>query len=180
MPDLTDKKIAIVATNFFEESELTEPLNLLCEAGATVDVAAPELGEIQAVKGDINKTVTVEVDKKLDTLSVDDYDAVIIPGGVVNADKIRTEVKAQQFVAAMYEAGKVVAAICHGPWLLISSGNLVDGKTVTSYPSLHDDLVNAGAEWVDEEVVVDGNLITSRKPSDIPKFVKAIAGSLAE
>ncbi len=178
MSDLTGKKIAIVATNFFEESELTEPLSILCEMGATADVAAPDMGKIQAVKGDVNKTITVEVDKKLDTLHPQDYDAVIIPGGVVNADKIRTEPKAQQFVSEMFAAGKLVAAICHGPWLLISAKNIVEGKTVTSYPSLHDDLVNAGAEWVDEEVVVDGNLITSRKPADIPAFAAAIAESL--
>lgn len=178
MADLTGRKIAIVATDYFEESELIEPLQQLREMGAAVEVAAPHDGEIQALQH-VEFGEVVPVDKTLDGLAADDYDAVIIPGGVVNADHLRVEEAAQDFVRDMAEAGKPVAAICHGPWLLVSAG-LVEDRILTSYHTLQDDIENAGGTWVDEEVQVDGNFITSRKPNDIPVFIQAIATALQE
>jgi protease I len=174
--DLTSKKIAIIATDYFEESELIEPLASLRDMGAEVIVAAPHDDIIQALRH-VEMGQEVVVDKTIDKLDSGEYDAVVLPGGVVNADHLRVNATAQEFVQDMMEAGKPVAAICHAPWLLVSSG-LVKGKTLTSYPTLADDIRNAGGNWVDEEVAVDGNLITSRKPDDIPAFVEAIAKAL--
>jgi len=178
MTDLNGKKIAIIATDHFEEAELITPRDELAKAGAEVKVYSTGTDPIQAVEGDTEPTQKVDVDGTFDDLDVSAVDAVVVPGGTVNADTIRTEEKAQQIVRAVHEAGKPLAVICHGPWLLVSAG-LAKGKRLTSYSSLSDDLRNAGADWVDEEVVVDGNLITSRNPNDLPAFIKAIEDALA-
>ena len=170
--ELIGKRIAIVATDRFEEAELSEPRRALLEAGADVDVIAPHSGSIQGMNHDEigNK---VPVDRTLDEARPDDYDALVLPGGVANPDRLRTNDKAMRFVRAMYDERKPIAAICHGPWTLIEA-DIVRGRSVTSWPSLKTDLKNAGANWVDREVVIDGGLVTSRKPDDIPAFNKAI------
>ncbi|MXG88189.1 type 1 glutamine amidotransferase domain-containing protein [Nocardioides flavescens] len=177
MADLSGKHIAIIVTDHFEEAELVKPRDELRAAGAEVKVYSLGTDPIQAVEGDKEPTQKVEVDGTFDDLDVDSIDALVVPGGTVNADQIRVEEKAQSIVKAVTEAGKPLAAICHAPWLLISAG-LVDGKRLTSYASLSVDLKNAGADWVDEEVVVDGNLITSRDPDDLPAFISAIQDAL--
>ncbi|MCW2766191.1 MAG: intracellular protease, PfpI family [Nocardioides sp.] len=178
MPDLTGKKVAIIATDYFEEAELIEPRDALVEAGAEVTIWSKDTDPIQAVEGDIEPKQKVEVDGTFADLDVASVDALVVPGGTINADTIRTEEEAQSIVREVTEAGKPVAVICHGPWLLVSAG-LVDGRRLTSYPSLADDVRNAGGDWVDEEVVVDGNLITSRKPDDLPAFIGALEKALA-
>lgn len=178
MADLSDKKIAIIATDYFEEAELIEPMMQLREMGAEVIVAAPHDDTIQALRH-VEMGREVEVDETISNLDSGDFDAVVIPGGVVNADHLRINKDAQEFVKAMVESDKPVAAICHGPWLLVSSG-LVDGHTFTSYHTLADDIRNAGGTWVDQEVVVDAPYITSRKPDDIPAFVEAIADAVSD
>lgn len=176
MADLTGKKIAIVSTDYFEELELTEPLDRLAEMGADITVAAPHDGTIQGLRH-VEQGREIAVDTTIDRLDPEDYDAVIIPGGVVNADHLRMDRAAQEFVQAISDAGKPVAAICHGPWLLVSSG-LVEDRTLTSYPTLQDDITNAGGVWVNQEVVTDKNLITSRNPDDLPAFIQAIYDAL--
>jgi len=177
MEDLTDKRIAFIATDYFEEVELIEPLTQLRDMGAEVIVAAPHDETIQGLRHiELGQEVTVNT--TIDQLDPSDYDAVVIPGGVVNADHLRIDKMAQAFVQDMVDDKKPVAAICHAPWLLVSSG-LVDGKRLTSYPTLADDIRNAGGVWVDEEVVQDGWLITSRRPDDLPAFIATIAGALA-
>ncbi len=170
--NLNGKKIAILATDGFEQSELMDPRKALDQAGATTVVIAPKNGEIKGWKlkdwGD-----SVRVDKTLDQANPQDYDALVLPGGVMNPDHLRMDPKAVDFVRKFVATGKTVAAICHGPWTLVETGAL-KGKTVTSWPSIKTDLVNAGATWVDKEVAVDGQFITSRKPDDIPAFSKAI------
>ncbi len=170
------KRIAILATDGFEQSELMEPRRLLQEAGFQVDVIAPKGGEIRGWNekdwGD-----TVAVDVELSSASPDDYDALVLPGGQINPDKLRMEAAAVEFVRAFDQAGKPLAAICHGPWLLVEAG-AAKGRQVTSWPSVRTDLVNAGAQWKDAEVVTDGHLITSRKPDDIPAFTKAVVNAL--
>jgi protease I len=178
MSDLNGKKVAIIATDFFEEAELVEPRDRLREAGAEVKVYSTGPGAIQAVEGDTSPTQKVDVDGTLDDLDVAAVDAVVVPGGTVNADRIRIEERAQQIVREVLEAGKPLAVICHGPWLLVSAG-LVSGRRLTSYHSLADDVRNAGGTWVDEEVVVDGTLITSRNPDDLPAFVTTLEGALS-
>jgi len=178
MTDLTGKTVAIIATDFFEEAELVSPRDALRAAGATVRVHSTGSGPIQAVEGDTSPTRQVEVDGTLDELDVATVDAVVVPGGTVNADRIRTEPRAQQIVREALGAGKPTAVICHGPWLLVSAG-LVEGRRLTSYASLADDVRNAGGTWVDEEVVVDGSLITSRDPDDLPAFIAALRDALA-
>jgi len=168
MPDLSNARVAVLATDNFEEVELTEPVQAFKDAGARVDVIAPHGEKIQAMQHD-KKSIRVAVDRTLGEARPDDYDAVVLPGGAMNADFLRVDEQAQQFVRAMDHAGKTVAAICHAPWLLVSAG-LTKGKTLTSYPTLRDDIANAGGSWVDEEVVVDGNWVTSRKPDDLPAF----------
>ncbi|MCW2791077.1 MAG: intracellular protease, PfpI family [Nocardioides sp.] len=177
MTDLTGKKVAIIATDHFEEAELVQPRDALRAAGAEVSIYSSDSDPIQAVEGDTEKTQLIEVDGTFDDLDVATVDAVVVPGGTVNADTIRTEEKAQAIVRAADEAGKPLAVICHGPWLLVSAG-LAKGRRLTSYASLADDVRNAGGDWVDEEVVVDGNLITSRTPDDLPAFIKALEDSL--
>lgn len=165
---LSDKKIAILATNGFEKSELFEPKKALENAGAETDVISIKSGKIKSWdKKDWGKTVDVDV--VLKKASADDYDALVLPGGVMNPDQLRINEDAIAFIQAFVQAGKPIAAICHGPWTLIEAGG-VEGKKMTSWPSLKTDLENAGAKWVDQEVVVDGFLVTSRKPDDIPAF----------
>ncbi len=166
--DLSGMRVAILATDDFEESELTEPRRALEEAGARTQVVSPKGGEIQAVRHD-EKTKKVKVDMSLDQANPEDFDAVLLPGGALNADNLRVNKKAQQFVQKIEQQGKPMAVICHGPWLLVSAG-LARGRRLTSYHTIQDDLRNAGAEWQDREVVRDRNLVTSRQPSDIPVF----------
>jgi protease I len=177
MSHLTGKRVAIIATDFFEEPELTEPRDRLRESGAEVKVYASKAEPIQAMKGDTEPTRKVEVDGTFDDVDLEETDVLVVPGGTVNADRIRMEPKAQDLVRAFDRAGKPLALICHGPWLLVSAG-CAAGRRLTSWPSLADDLRNAGATWVDEEVVVDRNLVTSRKPDDLPAFVGAIERQL--
>jgi protease I len=176
--ELTGRKIAILATDGFEQVELTDPRKNMEAAGARTEVLSVKEGSIKGWKstdwGD-----SVRVDKLVGEANVDDYDALILPGGQINPDKLRMERTAVEFVKKFVATGKPVAAICHGPWMLIEAG-VVKGKTVTSWPSVHTDLVNAGAKWVDREVVEDGNLITSRKPDDIPAFSKTLTEVVAK
>ena len=169
---LTGLRVAILATDGFEQSELTEPRKALNEAGATTEVVSPKEGEI---KGWNHKEwgQRVGVDQALSDADPKDYDALLLPGGVMNPDALRWQPQAVAFVKAFFDAGKPVAAICHGPWTVIEAG-AADGHTMTSWPSLKTDIRNAGGEWVDREVVVDGNLVTSRKPDDIPAFNSAM------
>ncbi|MBV9522524.1 MAG: type 1 glutamine amidotransferase, partial [Alphaproteobacteria bacterium] len=156
---LAGKKIAIVATDGFEQVELTEPRRALMEAGATVHVVAPHEGSIQGFKHH-DKADKIRVDKTLDEARPNDYDALVLPGGALNPDALRAKPEAVGFVRAFFEAEKPVGAICHGPWVLVEA-DVVRGRRVTSWPSIKTDLKNAGAQWVDEEVVVDGGLVTS-------------------
>jgi len=168
MTDIKSRKIAVLATDGFEQAELTEPVKALRAAGAQVQVVSPKAGEIQGMnhhdKGDKTK-----VDVELSRTRADEFDALVLPGGVANPDTLRTNKDAVAFVKSFVEADKPVAAICHGPWTLIEA-DAVRGRKLTSWPSLKTDLKNAGAEWVDQEVVVDGNLVSSRKPDDLPAF----------
>jgi protease I len=165
---LTGKLIAVLATDGFEQVELTSPVEALKKEGARVDVVSNTSGAIQGYnhhdKGD-----RIAVDLTLDQAISANYDALVLPGGVINPDALRLEPKAIAFIRSFVDAGKPVAAICHGPWTLIEAG-AVKGKKMTSWPSLKTDLINAGAHWIDEAVVVDGALITSRKPADLPAF----------
>jgi len=175
---LKGRHVAVLATDGFEQSELTEPKRLLEEAGAQVTVIAPD-GK-QEITGWNKKDWgdKVAVGQSLDQAKAENFDALVLPGGVMNPDNLRQLPKAVDFVKAFGDSGKPIAAICHGPWTLINAG-LVKGHKVTSWPSLRKDLENAGASWEDSEVVQDGQLITSRKPDDIPAFVKAVIKSLA-
>lgn len=178
MVDLSGKKVAVVATDYFEEAELTEPVKALRNAGAEVDIIAPHNGEIKGVKH-VDPGKSVKVNKTLDDADPADYDGLVVPGGAVNADHLRMEKKARDFITKiMDELGKPTAVICHGPWLLASAG-LARGKKLTSYFTIQDDMRNAGADWVDQEVIQDGNLITSRNPDDIPAFNKALISALS-
>lgn len=174
---LAGKKVAILATDGFEYSELTEPKRMLEEAGAATEVVS--IGDARQIKGwkGHDWADPVAVDQSLAHISPDHYDALLLPGGVMNPDTLRADEDAVAFVRAFGEAGKPIAAICHGPWTLINAG-LVKGKKVTSWPTLRADLSNAGATWEDREVVHDGNLITSRKPDDIPAFGKTLIAAL--
>ena len=161
-------RVAILATEGFEQSELLDPRSALEDAGAAAEVVSPKTGKIRAWKdGDWGKKVDVDV--PLDEADADRYDALLLPGGVMNPDKLRMNPRAVSFVKSFVDAGKPIAAICHGPWTLIEAG-AVRGRRMTSWPSLRTDLQNAGAQWVDEEVVVDHGLVTSRKPDDLPAF----------
>jgi deglycase len=171
-------RVAIIATDLFEEAELIEPRKALQEAGAQAVVIAPNAGEIQAVEHD-KKTQKVKVDMTLDEARPNDFDAVLLPGGAMNADALRMERKAQEFVRNIDQAGKPIAVICHGPWLLISAG-LVSGRQMTSYYTIQDDLKNAGAIWVDDTSVRDRNWVSSRQPADIPVFNRNMIELFAE
>ncbi|MBV8530260.1 MAG: type 1 glutamine amidotransferase [Candidatus Eremiobacteraeota bacterium] len=171
MSDLKGKLVAVIATDGFEESELTEPVKALCAAGARVDIISQKSDPIQAFRHH-EKSIKVDIDKTLDEASADQYDALLLPGGALNADALRANSKALQFVHGINEEQKPMAVICHAPWLLVSAG-IAKGRTMTSWPTIADDLRNAGASWVDREVVVDGNLVTSRGPDDIAAFNRA-------
>ena len=176
---LQGKKIAIlVANEGVEEVELTSPREALREAGAETDLLAPEADEIQAFNH-LDKGDTFIPDKTVGAADPDDYDGLVLPGGVANPDQLRTDTDAVQFVRAFFEAGKPVGAICHGAWTLINA-DVVDGRTLTSWPSLQTDLRNAGAEWVDEEVHVDQGLVSSRKPDDLDAFNAKIVEEFSE
>lgn len=176
---LQGKRIAIlVANEGVEEVELASPREALREAGAEIDLLAPEADEIQAFNH-LDKGETFSPDKAVSEANPDDYDGLVLPGGVANPDQLRTDTDAVQFVRAFFEAGKPVGAICHAPWTLINA-DVVDGRTLTSWPSLQTDLRNAGAEWVDEEVHVDQGLVSSRKPDDLDAFNAKIVEEFAE
>jgi protease I len=176
---LSGKRIAIIATNGVEQVELEKPRQAVKEAGARADLLSPEEGQIQAMNHDLEPADKFTVDRPVSDVSPDDYDALILPGGTVNADKLRLEDDVLSFIKATFNAGKPVGVICHGPWTLVES-DLVRGRTLTSYPSLKTDIRNAGGEWVDEEVVVDQGLVTSRKPDDLPAFCAKIVEEFAE
>jgi protease I len=178
MTHLSGKKVAVIATDYFEEKELTEPVQALRDAGATVDIIAPHDGEIAGLNH-VQPGQKVSVTKTLDDADPDDYDALVIPGGAINADHIRMDSKARDFVIAIMAEEKPTAVICHGPWLLVSSG-LARGRRLTSYYTIQDDIQNAGGEWVDEAVVYDGCLITSRNPDDLPVFNEALIRALGQ
>jgi len=172
MENLKGLKVAILVTDGFEEVELTRPRSALNEAGATTSVVSPKN---QRVRG-WNHTdwgSEVPVDVALDRAQPKDFDALVLPGGVMNPDALRMQPKAVEFVKAFFDAGKPVAVICHGPWTIIETG-AARGRRIASWPSLRTDIKNAGGEWVDEEAVVDGNLVSSRKPADLPAFNRAM------
>lgn len=172
MPDLKGCKVAILATDGFEQVELTEPRKALDEAGAQTIIVSPKNDEIRGWNftewGD-----AIDVDEPLDSAAPDTFDALLLPGGVMNPDKLRMEPKAVQFVRAFFEANKPVAAICHGPWMIVEAGAAM-GRKIASWPSIKTDLRNAGAEWKDQEAVTDGNVVSARKPDDIPAFNRAM------
>lgn len=178
MADLSDKHVLILATDGFEQSELFKPRQALIDAGVKVTLASIKTDPIQGMEHD-EKGETITPDTVLAEVDIDDYDALLLPGGVANPDTLRMDEDAVNIVEDFMDAGKIVAAICHGPWLL-AEADVIDGRQMTSWPSIRTDLTNAGADVVDEEVVVDDNLITSRKPDDIPAFNKALLKALAE
>jgi protease I len=171
-------RVAILVTDLFEESELVEPKKALEEAGARAVVIAPKTGMVQAMRH-ADKSIQVPVDLTLEKADPADFDAVLLPGGAMNADALRVEKKAQDFVRKMDAAGNPIAVICHAPWLLVSAG-LVRGRTMTSYHTIQDDVRCAGANWIDKEVVRDRNWVSSRKPDDIPVFNHETIALIAE
>jgi protease I len=175
MTKLTDFRVAVLATDGFEESELTEPVKALKEAGAQVTIVSLKPGQIQGVRHDLDKTINVKVDRSIRDVSAAEFDAVHLPGGTVNADSLRMVPEVRTFLRAMQNAGKPLSAICHAPWELVSAG-LVRGRTLTSYHTIQDDVRNAGGDWIDREVVEDGNWVTSRQPDDLPAFNRAMLG----
>ena len=178
MSALNGKRILILATHGFEQSELDVPHAALQKAGAPVDIVSPEAGEI---KGWQNKDWgrSVAVDRTLDQARAEDYDAIVLPGGQMNPDTLRGNDKALGLIKSFFDQGKVVAAVCHGPWLLIDTG-IAKGRKVTSYKTIKQDLINAGASWQDAEVVTDKGIVTSRKPDDLPAFVAKIIEEVKE
>jgi protease I len=176
--ELRNKRVAALVDNGFEQSELAEPKKALEAAGAKVDVVSPQDTKVKGWQH-IKWGDEFSVDRKLEDARADEYDALLLPGGVMNPDKLRANAKAVQFVKGFVDAGKPIAAICHGPWTLIEAG-AVQGRRMTSWPSLPTDLRNAGANWVDQECVVDNGLVTSRKPDDIPAFNKKMIEEFAE
>src|SRR5919109_840283 len=178
MAELSRRRVAILATDMFEQVELVEPRKALDDAGAETEIVSLEKGEIQGFNH-YDKADTFPVDKTVDEVSVDDYDALMLPGGVGNPDALRMNEKAVEFVRSFFNAGKPVGAICHAPWLLVEA-DVVRGRTVTSWPSLRTDITNAGGTWVDEPVHTDRGLVSSRKPADIPDFSKKVVEEFAE
>lgn len=179
MPGKLDgKRVAILATDGFEQSELTEPLRALEQAGARVDIVAPHDGRIQGMRHH-DKADSINVDRTLDAAKPEEYDALMLPGGVANPDALRMEPRAVDFARAFFLTKKPVAAICHGPWTLVEA-NVVQGKRMTSWPSLKTDISNAGGHWEDAPVVVDHGLVTSRKPDDLPQFCAKMIEEFAE
>lgn len=178
MPEICNARVLILASDGFEESELFGPRQILHGRGAEVVLAAPDLKPIQATVHD-DPGKTIRPDLTIEQARFEDYDALILPGGVRNPDHLRTNKAAIDLIRSFADAGKPVAAICHGPWLLVEA-DLVRGKTVTSWPSIRTDLRNAGANVVDEEAVTDGNIVTSRKPDDVPAFTEALIRLIEE
>ena len=176
--ELTGLRVAVLATDGVEEVEYTEPRVALKQAGAQPELVSIKSGSIQAVRH-MDKGGTYQVDRLVTDASADDYAALLLPGGVANPDFLRMDEDAVRFVRTFFEQGKPVAAICHGPWTLVEAG-VVDGRTLTSWPSLRTDLANAGATWVDEQVHVDDTLVTSRKPDDLPAFCQTILDKIGE
>jgi protease I len=172
MADLSGFRVAVLATDGFEESELTEPVKALKGAGAEVTVVSPKEGKIQGFRHD-TKSTKVKVDRAVGAVRAEDFDGVQLPGGALNADTMRVVPEVKSFLRQMQKAGKPIAAICHAPWELVSAG-LVRGRTLTSYHTIQDDVRNAGGNWVDQEVVTDRNWVTSRQPKDLPAFNKAM------
>jgi protease I len=177
--ELKGKTIAIIATDGVEQVELTEPRRAVEDAGGTTVLLSPDTGEIQAMNSDMEPADTFTVDKAVADVSPGDYDGLILPGGTVNADRLRLEDEVVAFVQAFFKAGKPAGVICHGPWALVEA-DLVRDRTLTSFPSLQTDIRNAGGNWVDEEVVVDQGLVTSRNPDDLPAFCAKIVEEFAE
>ncbi|OBF25384.1 type 1 glutamine amidotransferase domain-containing protein [Mycobacterium sp. ACS4331] len=175
---LRTKRIAILATDGVERRELEEPRTAVSDAGADVELLSLESGSIDARDHDLEPAGQFPVDREVGAATVDEFDGLIVPGGTVNADKLRLDEAAVSFVRDFVQSGKPVGVICHGPWTLVEAG-VADGRTLTSYPSLRTDLRNAGATVVDKEVVIDGNLITSRTPDDLPAFCAAVVDALA-
>jgi deglycase len=176
--ELRDLKVAILATDGVEQVELEQPRDAVQDAGAQTDLLSLDDGEIQAMNNDLEPADTFTVDRKVGDVSVDDYDGLLLPGGTCNPDRLRMDETAVSFVRDFVATGKPVAAICHGPWTLVEA-DVVRGRRITSFPSVRTDLRNAGAEPVDEEVVQDGNIITSRNPDDLPAFCAAIVRELS-
>jgi len=177
--ELKDRRVAILAAKGVEQAELVQPRDAVIEAGATVTVVSLVPGEIQAVNGEIHPADTFTVDVTVADTSADDYDALILPGGAVNPDTLRQSTEAVGFVRDFFSAGKPVGVICHGPWTLVEA-DVARGRTLTSYPSLRTDLINAGANWVDQEVATDAGLVSSRNPDDLPAFCAKIVEEFAE
>jgi protease I len=176
--DLNGKRVAILATDGVEQVELTEPRKALDDAGATTIVVSPKEGKIKAWQHD-HWGDEIPVDRALSEAKPDDFDALMLPGGVMNPDHLRMDKQAVQFVKSFFQAGNPVAAICHGPWLLVEA-DVVRNRNLTSWPSLQTDIRNAGGDWVDREVVTDMGLVTSRKPTDIPAFSRKMVEEFAE
>ena len=178
MNDLKGKRVAIIVTDGFEQIELTSPREALDKAGAKTVLVSPKDGEVQGFTHH-DRANKFNVDLPLANANASDFDALVLPGGVINGDALRVEKRAQQFAAEMDRAGKPIAVICHGGWLLISAG-LVNGRRITTWPTLQDDMRNAGADWQDREVIRDRNLVSSRKPDDLPAFNREMIETIAE
>jgi len=178
MPTLSKRKVAILVADGFEQVEMTEPRKALDQAGAETRLVSPAKGQVQGWNHH-DKAERFKVDVPLEQADADEFDALLLPGGVANPDQLRTLPRAVQFVREFFDAGKPVAVICHGPWTLIEAG-VVKGRSITSWPSVKTDLVNAGAKWADKEVVVDGNLVSSRKPDDIAAFNREMLQMFSE
>jgi protease I len=178
MTDLNGKRVAIIVADGFEQIEMTSPREALDQAGAKTVLVSPRDGEVQGFKHH-DKADKFKVDLPLNRANAAEFDAVVLPGGVINGDALRIEKRAQQFVQEMDRTGKTIAVICHGGWLLISAG-VVKGRRITSWPTLQDDMRNAGADWQDRECIRDRNLVSSRKPDDLPAFNKEMLNAIAE
>ena len=179
MAELTDFHVAVLATDGFEVTELTEPVAALRAAEAQVSILSLKTGKIGGYRHDLELAVEIDVDRAISEVSAAEFDAVHLPGGTVNADKLRMAPEVKAFLCATQAAGKPISAICHAPWELVSAG-LVRGRTLTSCHSIQDDIRNAGGNWLDKEVVADGNWVTSRKPEDLPAFNRAMISLFSE